>query len=30
MFIIFEVLLPIALVFAVGMFAGFQLGRKHG
>jgi hypothetical protein len=30
MFVIFEVLLPIAFVLGVGMLIGFRLGRKYG
>jgi hypothetical protein len=30
MFVIFEVLLPIAFIFGLGLLAGFKLGQKHG
>ena len=30
MFIIFEVLLPVAFLVGVGMLIGFRMGRRYG
>jgi hypothetical protein len=30
MFVIFEILLPIAFIFGCGLLVGIRLGRKYG